>query len=70
MNTVADNTSASWQKPTLRLVLTNEFGDATDITKDLVDSTISSVFWAIRDTLAGCGYNPINIDEWFPQGLG
>lgn len=54
-------------KPTLRIILTNEFGDTTDITKDLNGSGIESVFEALRSALAGCGYAQETIDEWFPN---
>jgi hypothetical protein len=54
------------RKPTLRFILTTEFGDVTDITKDLNGTGIECLFWAIRDALAGCGYAKETIEEWFP----
>lgn len=55
------------KKPSLRLVLTSEFGDVTDITKDLSGAGMEDIFWAIRDALAGCGFNHDTIDQWFPE---
>ena len=54
------------QKPQLRFILTTEFGDVTDITKDLGGSSIEDLFWAVRDAIAGCGFAKENIDQWFP----
>jgi len=56
-------------QPNLRIVLTTEFGHKTDISIDLADESMDSVFWAIRDALAGCGYAKETIDEWFPNEL-
>lgn len=55
------------QKPSLRLVFTTEFGDKTDITKDLISSGIDDLFYAIRDALAGCGFSQELINSWFPE---
>jgi len=57
----------SYQTPTLRLVLTTEFGNTTDITKSLEDETMGNVYEAIREALAGCGYVKETIDEWFSE---
>ena len=54
-------------KPSIRIVFNNGFGDITDVTKTLVDGTIGDVFEAIRECLAGCGFQAENIDEWFPE---
>ena len=53
--------------PSLRFVLTNEFGDQTDITKDLSSANMEDLFWAIRDALAGCGFARETIEQWFPD---
>ena len=55
------------KQATLRIVFTTEFGDQTDITKTLQDGTIGEIFEAVRECLAGCGFQPENIDEWFPE---
>ena len=54
-------------KPSIRIVFTTEFGDVTDITKSLSEGTIGEIFEAVRECLAGCGFQPGNIDEWFPE---
>jgi hypothetical protein len=54
-------------KPTLRLILTTEFGDVTDVTQDLLDSSMEHLFWAVRHALAGCGYSEESIQQWFPE---
>jgi hypothetical protein len=53
--------------PTLRLILTNEFGDQTDITKTLTGSSMDQIYPAIREALLGCGYGAETIDEFFPE---
>jgi hypothetical protein len=53
--------------PTLRLILTDEFGDQTDITKTLTGSSMDQIYVAIREALAGCGYSLVTIDEFFPE---
>jgi hypothetical protein len=53
--------------PTLRLILTNEFGDQTDITKTLPDSSMDQIYVAIREALAGCGFSAETIDLFFPM---
>ena len=55
------------KQATLRIVFTTEFGDQTDITKTLQDGTIGEIFEAVRECLAGCGFQKENIDEWFPE---
>jgi len=49
----------------IRIVLTNEFGDSTDITKSLTGSAMDEVYHAIGECLAGCGYADETIQEWF-----
>lgn len=55
------------QKPTLKLVFTNEFGDRTEIEKTMISGDIGDVFRSIRDMLMGCGFQKANVDEWFPE---
>ena len=55
------------QKPTLQFIFTNEFGDKTEIKKELSDSSLESLFWAIRESLAGCGFGKESIEEWFSE---
>lgn len=50
--------------PTLKVVFTNEFGDKTEIIKDLNDPTIGSVVAAFRECLLGIGFHPNNVDEY------
>lgn len=59
-------TTPRFQKPTLRLVLASEFGIVTDITQDLTDSSMDSIFWALRAALAGCGFSQQTIEEFLP----
>ena len=54
------------QHPTLQFILTTEFGDRTEIIKQLSGSDVEAVFWAVRDCLAGCGYDHRSIEDWFP----
>jgi hypothetical protein len=54
------------QKPTLQFVFTTEFGDKTEVIKELTGSHIEDLFWAFRDCLAACGYDKENINEWLP----
>jgi len=61
------STNPEPRKSTLRLVLTNSFGDITDITKDLYGCGIADVYNALREALAGCGFIQDTIDEWLPN---
>lgn len=54
------------QKPALRVVYTNSFGDESDIKLDLKDDTIESIFWAVRQAIMGCGFSEKSVDDWFP----
>lgn len=67
MLTLSDTTITPTHKPSLRFIFTNEFGDTTDITKDLHTSAIDDLFWAIRESLAGCGFAKETIEEWFSE---
>ena len=49
----------------LIFTLINEFEDKTTVEKTLMDDGIESIFWAIRECLAGCGYSQDTIDDWF-----
>jgi hypothetical protein len=53
--------------PTLKVMFTNEFGDKTEVTKDLSDSTIGSVVEAFRESLMGFGFSPNNVDDYIPE---
>ena len=55
------------QNASIRIVLTNEWGDQTDITKTLTCGTMHEIYPAIRDALLGCGFGQKTIDEWFPE---
>ena len=68
MTTVSSGTTVTpFQKPTLQLVYTTEFGDRSEVILDLYDSTIDSVFHAVRQALVGCGFAQALVDEWFPE---
>jgi hypothetical protein len=64
---IIPGTTTEITKPSLRFIFTNEFGDQTDISKDLRGSGIEDVFDAIREALAGCGFGKETIDQWFPE---
>ena len=51
---------------TLRLVFTGIFGDQTDIIKDVGIGDMETIFQALREALAGCGFSQQTIDDWFP----
>ena len=55
------------QKPTLHVIFTNEFGDKTEIIKELSDSTCDSVVSAFRESLLGIGFHPDNVNEYFGE---
>ena len=63
-----DNTTTATQRTTLEFIYTTEFGDRSEIKLDLYDATIGSVFQAVRQALAGCGFAQSSIEEWFPEG--
>jgi hypothetical protein len=67
MNELNNKTKAPCQTPTLEFFITTEFGDRAKVILDLYDSSIDSVFQAVRQALAGCGYSKESIDEWFPE---
>lgn len=52
------------QKPTLHVIFTNEFGDKTEIIKELMDSTCGEVVEAFRQALLGIGFHPDNVNDF------
>ena len=54
--------------PTMRLVITNSFGDVTDVTISLKDDSMESVYDALRSALMGCGFAPETVNEYLPDG--
>jgi hypothetical protein len=56
------------QKATLKFVYTNCYGDKTEVTTDLYDETIESVYSAVLSSLRGCGFAESTIQEWFGEG--
>jgi len=52
-------------KPSLKIEFTNEFGNKSEIIKELYDSTIDSVVEAFRESLLGLGFHPENVKDYF-----
>jgi len=61
------NTNLPDQKPTLRFVYTNSYGDKTEVITDLYDDTIEGLYSAILSSLRGCGFGESTIQEWFGE---
>ena len=55
------------QKPVLHVIFINEFGDKTEIIKDLDHGTCSEVVASFRDALLGIGFHPNNVQELIPE---
>jgi hypothetical protein len=53
---------------TIRIVITDEFNNSTDITKTIADPTIETLYQTIREALLGSGWQPDTVNEWFPNG--
>ena len=49
-----------------RLILTNEFGSKTDVAVAMPDSSIVSVYNAIRSALLASEFHPETVDNIFP----
>jgi hypothetical protein len=56
-------------KPSLRVVLTNEFGDKTDITIDLAVCDMEHVYESVQDALRGCGFADKTVKEFFEHTI-
>jgi hypothetical protein len=54
-------------KPYIRIILCNEFGDVTDIKKDLVIDSMEEIYSAIQSALVGCGFSEATVKDWFPD---
>jgi hypothetical protein len=54
------------QRPTVRLVYTNEFGDVTDITKTLCDVGFGKLYSALRECCLAIGFGAETVEEWLP----
>lgn len=52
------------QKPTLHVIFINEFGDKTEVIKEMIDSTCGELVNAFRDSLLGMGFHPDNVNEY------
>ena len=50
----------------VRLIITNEYGDKTDVAVSMVDSTLGSVYNAIHNALLGSEFSPESVEEVFP----
>ena len=50
----------------VRVIITNEYGDKTDVAVGMVDSTLGSVYNAIHNALLGSDFSPELVDEIFP----
>lgn len=55
--------------PTLKVQFTNEFGNKSEVTKDLMDSTIDSVIEAFREALMGFGFSSELVDDYFGKEM-
>ena len=55
------------QKPILHIIYINEFGDKTEIIKDLIEPTCSEVVASFREALLGMGFHPNNVQELIPE---
>ena len=55
------------QKAVLHVIFINEFGDKTEIIKDLDQGTCSEVVASFREALLGIGFHPDNVQELIPE---
>jgi len=51
----------------VRVIITNEFGQQTDVAVGMPDSTIDSVYNAVRKSLLGHEYYPETVEKCFPR---
>jgi len=50
----------------LRLIITNEYGDKTDVAVSMPDSKLESVYNAIHNALLGSQFHPELVEQFFP----
>lgn len=55
------------QKPVLHIIYINEFGDKTEIIKDLPRPTCAELVASFREALMGIGFHPDNVQELIPD---
>lgn len=55
------------QKPVLHIIYINEFGDKTEIIKDLPEPTCVELVASFREALMGIGFHPDNVQELIPD---
>jgi hypothetical protein len=53
------------RKPYLQFIFVSEFGDKSEVKIDLIDGSMESLYPAIQQALAGCGFSQDTIREWF-----
>ena len=51
------------QKPVLHIIYIDEFGDKTEIIKDLTKPTCAELVVAFRESLLGIGFHPDTVEE-------
>ena len=57
------------QKPVLHVIFIDEFGDKTEIIKDLNRGTCSEMVASFREALLGMGFHPDNVQELIPESV-
>lgn len=50
--------------PTLKIEFIDEFGNKSEMTKDLLDSTIDSLIEAFKESLMGFGFSPELVKDY------
>lgn len=55
------------QKPVLHVIFINEFGDKTEIIKDLPRPTCAELVASFREALLGIGFHPDSVEELIPE---
>lgn len=55
------------QKPVLHIIYINEFGDKTEIIKDLPRPTCVELVASFREALLGIGFHPDSVEELIPE---
>lgn len=52
------------QKATLRIIFTNEFGNRTEVIKELMNSSCGEVVEAFRQSMLGFGFHPDSVNDY------
>jgi hypothetical protein len=55
--------------PYIRIILSNGFGDVTDITKSLKVDSMEEIYSALQNMLVGCGFTEATVKEWLPDDV-